>query len=281
MTMIRNTYGKNRVRVMRVHRDGPHHSVRELSVQAMLEGDFAATYTEADNRLSVATDTIKNLTYVVAREALDAEAEAFGQKLATRFLDLYPQVERATVTTHETRWRRASFAGQPHDHNFVLDANGKPFAEVAVTRDSTAIRSGIEGYTFMKSTQSGWFDFHRDAYTTLPDTSDRLCATAMDAYWTWSAIPESYDDTNARILATMLEVFGTTYSHSVQDSLYRMGVAALAEVPQLATVSLACPNKHYLPVNLAPFGLASDNAVFIPTDEPHGQIECVVGRSQP
>ena len=56
-------------------------------------------------------------------------------------------------------------------------------------RRCTAIRSGIEGYTFMKSTQSGWFDFHRDAYTTLPDTSDRLCATAMDAYWTWSAIP--------------------------------------------------------------------------------------------
>jgi urate oxidase len=281
MTMIRNTYGKSRVRVMRVHRDGPHHGVRELSVQAMLEGDFGPSYTEADNRLSIATDTVKNLTYVVAREALDAEAEIFGQKLAMRFLDLYPQVERATVTMHETKWRRASFAGQPHDHNFVLDANGKPFAEVAMTRDGTTIRSGIEGYTFMKSTQSGWVDFYRDAYTTLPDTSDRICATAMDAHWSWSAVPESYDETNARILSTMLEVFGTTYSHSVQDSLYRMGEAALVEIPQLATVSMACPNKHYLPVNLAPFGLTADNAVFIPTDEPHGQIECVVARSQP
>jgi urate oxidase len=79
----------------------------------------------------------------------------------------------------------------------------------------------------------------------------------------------------------MLQVFGTTYSHSVQDSLYRMGEAALAEVPELATISMACPNKHYLPVNLAPFGMTADNAVFIPTDEPHGQIECVVGRGQP
>ena len=42
---------------------------------------------------------------------------------------------------------------------------------------------------------------------------------------------------------------------------------------------MACPNKHYLPTRLEPFGLASDNMVFIPTDEPHGQIECVVGRS--
>jgi urate oxidase len=281
MTMIRNTYGKSRVRVMRLFRDGPYHTPRELSVQTMLEGDFAASYVEADNRLSIATDTVKNLTYVVAREALDTESEVFGQKLANRFLDLYPQVERVTVTMHETKWRRAVFAGQPHDHSFVFDGNGTPFSEVAMTRDGTSIRSGIENYTFMKSTQSGWSDFNRDAYTTLPETTDRLCATAMNAHWSWSAIPESYDEANARILATMLGVFCTTYSHSVQDSLYRMGEAVLAEVAQIALVSLACPNKHYLPVNLAPFGLTSDNAVFIPTDEPHGQIECVVGRTLP
>jgi urate oxidase len=49
-------------------------------------------------------------------------------------------------------------------------------------------------------------------------------------------------------------------------------------VPELDTVSLACPNKHYLPVNLAPFGMSADNRVFTATDEPHGQIECTVGR---
>jgi urate oxidase len=64
----------------------------------------------------------------------------------------------------------------------------------------------------------------------------------------------------------------------VQDSLYRMGEAALAAVPELESISLACPNKHYLPINLKPFDMSSDNRVFTPTDEPHGQIECVVGR---
>jgi urate oxidase len=41
---------------------------------------------------------------------------------------------------------------------------------------------------------------------------------------------------------------------------------------------MACPNKHYLPMKLDPFGMSSDNMIFIATDEPHGQIECVVGR---
>jgi urate oxidase len=76
----------------------------------------------------------------------------------------------------------------------------------------------------------------------------------------------------------MIEVFATTYSESVQDSLYRMGEKALSEVPEISEVSMACPNKHYLLMNLAPFGLDNDNQVFLPTDEPHGQIECTVGR---
>ena len=37
-----NTYGKGRVRVMRVHRDGDYNEVRELDLTTMLEGDFAA-----------------------------------------------------------------------------------------------------------------------------------------------------------------------------------------------------------------------------------------------
>ena len=278
MPLIHNSYGKSRVRVMRVHRDGARNDVRELDVQAILEGDFAAAYTDGDNRAVVATDTIKNLTYVVAHENLAASNERFGQALAARLLERYPQIERARVTVHETRWMRASFDGVPHPHGFVLDGNGRPMAEVAATRDTVTVTSGIAGYTVMKSTGSGWEGYVMDDHTTLPPTADRIAATAMDAAWTWRAEPADYDVANARVLGTMLEVFATTYSRGIQDSLYRMAEAALAALPELGTVRLSCPNKHYLPVKLEPFGLTSDNAVFVPTDEPHGQIECVVGR---
>jgi urate oxidase len=83
---------------------------------------------------------------------------------------------------------------------------------------------------------------------------------------------------NKRILDTMLKVFATTYSRSVQDSLYRMGMAALEAAPEIAGITLACPNKHYVLANLAPFGMDNPNHVFVATDEPHGQIECTVGR---
>jgi urate oxidase len=279
MTLVRNTYGKGRVRVMRVHRVGEKQEARELTVKTMLEGAFEACYTKADNSAAIATDTIKNIVHIVARENMAAGTEDYCKALAERFLTRYPQVERAIVTAHETKWVRLAVGGAAHPHSFLLDSNGKPFATLTATRGGMTMQSGIDGFTFMKSTASGWENYVHDEYTTLPETNDRMCATAMDARWTWAKAPADYANANALILQTALDVFAGTYSASVQDSLYRMGEAALKAVPEISDIGMACPNKHYILANLAPFGLDNANQVFIPTDEPHGQIECVVGRS--
>ena len=278
MPLIHNTYGKGRVRVMRVYREGPYNEVRELSVQAMLDGEFADAYTKGDNHQVVATDTIKNIVNIVAREELRASAEQFAHKLAARLLSRYAHVERATISCRETRWTRAAVEGAPHPHHFLLDANGLGTTEVVATREGMTTTSGITGFTFMKSTEAGWVGYWQDEYTTLPETTDRIVATAMDARWTWNAEPADYEATNALVLTTMLAEFATTYSRGVQDSLFRMAEAALAKIPELQTISLACPNKHYIPLDLSRFGLSADNAVFTATDEPHGQIECTISR---
>ena len=57
MPLIRDTYGKGRVRVMRATR-GEQQEVRETTAQIMLDGDFSASFTAGDNRTVVATDTI-------------------------------------------------------------------------------------------------------------------------------------------------------------------------------------------------------------------------------
>ena len=90
--------------------------------------------------------------------------------------------------------------------------------------------------------------------------------------------PPSYTETNARVLEAMLAVFADDYSPSVQATLFQMGEAALKTAPETSSVSLAMPNKHYLLANLAPFGLDNMNELFIPTEEPHGQIEATVTR---
>src|SRR5438045_4309953 len=149
--LIKNRYGKGRVRVMRIHRDGERHEVSQLNVKAMVEGDFARTYTHADNSNTVSTDTIKNVVNVVARENAGLPSEEFCQVLAKKFLDAYSQVSSVTITAHETKWTRLTIGGRPHPHSCVIDSNGKPFVEVTATRKQSARRSGIDGCAFMNS----------------------------------------------------------------------------------------------------------------------------------
>ena len=101
----------------------------------------------------------------------------------------------------------------------------------------------------------------------------------MDATWTWASPPADYATANVAVLAHFIEVFGTTYSLGVQDSMYRMAETVLAAMPEIAEIQFAMPNKHYLPTNLKPFGLENGGTVFTPTDEPHGQIEATIGRT--
>src|SRR3712207_7333774 len=97
MKLVSNRYGKARVRVLKIVRDGATHTIKEIDVKAMLEGDFAASYTSADNSKVVATDTIKNTVNVLAKEHLGEEIERFGVSLGEHFLQRYEQVESATA----------------------------------------------------------------------------------------------------------------------------------------------------------------------------------------
>ena len=48
---------------------------------------------------------------------------------------------------------------------------------------------------------------------------------------------------------------------------------------EVAEIRLSMANRHHFTVDLAPFGLENRNEVFVPTDEPHGQIEATVARA--
>jgi urate oxidase len=57
-----------------------------------------------------------------------------------------------------------------------------------------------------------------------------------------------------------------------------MGEAALEAVPGLSHIAMKLPNKPYLPLDLTRFGRENAGEVFLPTDQPHGQIEAIVRR---
>jgi urate oxidase len=144
-------YGKARVRVMKILRDGPVHTLKDLDVAAYLQGDFASSYTSGDNSKVVATDTIKNTINVFAQQHLGEEVERFGLILAEHFLSRYEQVEEAEVQILERPWKRLMVNGEPHPHSFVAGSEARMFASVKCGKTAKIIRSGIRDLIILKS----------------------------------------------------------------------------------------------------------------------------------
>lgn len=279
MKLIAQSYGKGRVRVLKILRDGATHTIKELSVRVALEGDFDASYTAADNSLVVPTDTMKNTVNVLAHDRLGHENEPFARCLAGHFLQRYAQVKRVTVELEERVWGRMHPGGKPHPHSFVQAEGARPFTKLVLSAGDSRHESGIRDLIILKSTASGFEDYPRCEFTTLPETSDRIFATALRATWLWSGEPDGYRSATDTLMEAMLKPFTENYSPSVQATLWEMGQAALTACPAISQITLAMPNLHCLLIDLKPFGRENPNVTFVPTDEPHGQIEATIART--
>src|SRR5208282_3736931 len=132
----------------------------------------------------VATDSMKNMVNVFAREKLGAESEEFGIALGEHFLKTYPQVRRAEIGLSEHCWNRISVGGKPHAHSFSEKSAARPFTKIVCTKSEARVESGIEDLLILKTTGAGFEKFVRDKFTTLPETNDRIFATRLKAIWT-------------------------------------------------------------------------------------------------
>jgi urate oxidase len=278
MRVIDHQYGKERVRVLKVLREGSRHTVKELEVSVSLSGDFESSFTADDNSRVIPTDTMKNTVNVLAKQHLGIETERFAQRIALHFTAKYPQVKTARVETSERVWDRLNIGGAEHPHSFSSSGQSRPFAVATASGSAVMLQSGIRDLLILKSTESGFAGFPRCEYTVLPETNDRILATSLAATWTWRSEPANYNAANATILAALVKPFAENFSPSVQATLFQMGSAALTGCGEIEKIHLAAPNKHYLAIGLKHFGLENANQVFLPTDEPHGQIEVTLCR---
>lgn len=279
MKLLSQNYGKGRVRVMKILRDGPVHTMKELTVKALLDGEaFEPSFSAADNSMVVPTDTVKNTINCLAYDQLGAETEVFALVLAKHFIAKYDHVTKVSVFIEERVWGRASIDGTPHPHTFSAAQVAAPFVSLVLTEDSSRLESGIKDLLILKSTEAGFVDYPKCEFTTLKETTERIVATSLAASWVWSGVPASYNAANKTILDSFMKPFAQKYSPSVQANLWDMGTLALESVPEISQISLAAPNKHCNLIDLSPFGRENVHTLFVPTDEPHGQIECTIGR---
>ena len=271
-----NQYGKAEIHVVRVTR-GATHDIKDLTVGIALAGDFAATHLTGDNSHVVPTDTQKNTVFAFAKDPV-GEIEDFALRLGRHFVSDHRAVRRARVSIAEQPWARITVGDKAHPHAFARDGTELRLAVVTCTENSEWVVSGITGLTLLKSTGSEFWGYREDHYTTLPETRDRMLATAVEARWRYAGETADWKEAHREARRLLVETFATKHSLSLQQTLYAMGEAVLEARVDIAEIRLSMANKHHFVVDLEPFGLNNENEVFYASDRPYGLIEGTVTR---
>jgi urate oxidase len=270
-----NRYGKSSIRLVKLVRGGSGHVVRDITVDVALEGDFALAYTDGDNAAVVATDTMKNTVYALAKDRLTGSIEAFGLAVAEQ-LRAAPSVGRATIALREHHWTRL----RPGEEAFRRDASMTRTAVVTAAPDHSVVRGGVADLVLMKSAKSSFSGFPRDRYTTLRETDDRIMATRLTADWRFTRVDADHERAFTAIMETLLDAFAEHESRSVQETVWVVGRAILDRHADVDEVHLELPNLHHWIVDLSPFGLENEGEVFVATGEPFGLIEGTLRRGE-
>jgi urate oxidase len=265
--LLRIGYGKEAVSVYRT--DG----VRTLfaaEVGMTVRGEsFAPSYSEGDNTLVVATDSMKNFIQITALEYRETSLEGFLELLARRFLDTYDQVERIELQAREVPFAQRttqSFQGVGGDY---------AVAGLALDRDGTMDhRSGRAGIRLMKLTGSSFEGFVRDEYTTLADSRDRPLFVHLDVHWRNGDFAQRADGEAVR--DSVAATFAEFDSASIQELVHEMGLRVLERFPEVAEVSFTGENRLWETAQVD----GADERIRVYTDPrpPYGRIELTLGR---
>jgi len=281
--LAENHYGKSRVRLVKVVREGATHHLYEWNVNVYLTGDFTGCFADGDNTGLLATDTMKNTVYAVARDSPATTPEDFALELAQFLASRNPQIEAVRVYIEEKIWIRIKADGQKHGSAFLQRGPDLHTADLTLAADGAfTLTSGVKGLVILKTSHSAFAGFKRDELTTLPETWDRLFGTEATILWLYAAIPQNPAATRTAIMDTLLTAFANHDSLSVQQTLYAMAEAVLAAEPRVSELTLTMPNRHNIPIdfsrNAPPFNFEPNNSIFVPQDEPHGLIHARVTR---
>lgn len=269
-------YGKAEVRVYRTHAEpltgvmvipespftGRANTLMGAEIEVVVHGEsFWDAYTVGDNRMVVATDTMKNFIQSVSLATAASTLEGWLHDVGASFLATYPQMASVTMQGRELPFPAALVPGEEpgsfalSDVLFSRERCDHATAALHLERargggvEITEQRSGRSGLQLVKLTGSSFADFARDEFTTLPERRDRPLYIWCDVGWSYLDPHDALGTQPARYVAAeqvadlVAAVFHEFVSLSIQHLLHEIGQRMLARWPQLATVRFEGQNR--------------------------------------
>jgi urate oxidase len=269
-------YGKEKIAVYRTYAtplegvetipesafDGRDNTLFGLDVRVQVSGEaFLPSFSEGDNSMVVATDSMKNFVLHKAGEYDGATLEGFLYFVGTEFLDTYDQIRDIRMSAEEFAFDERQVPSEdgfePSDVVYRVSDNESGYGELTLDRgaDGPAIsdqQSGVTDVELVKVKGSSFTGYVQDEYTTLPEREDRTLYVSMDIFWTYADAGDALgEDPERYVPAEQVRdiaqvVFHDVDSNSIQDLIYRIGQRVLERFPQLEGVSFEANNRTWI-----------------------------------
>lgn len=239
---------------------GRENRLTAAEIEVVVHGtQFLDAYTKGDNRLVVATDTMKNFIHAASLTARCRTLEEWILEVGTAFLDTYPAMERVTMLGRDLPFPAAIVPDadgfEASDRLFSRDRcdAGTARLELARRDDGSVVisdhESGRRELQLIKTTGSAFADFARDEHTTLPERPDRPLYIWLNIGWRYEDPAHAVLGDPARYVASeqvadlAAAVFHEFVSLSIQHLVNEIGARMLQRWPQLAEVSFDAQNR--------------------------------------
>ena len=243
---------------------GRQNTLMAAEIEVLVRGEaFLDAYTRGDNRLVVATDTMKNFIHAASQDCPAATLEGWLHHVGSQFLNEYPHMERLTMLGRELPFPAALV---PADDGwaesevlFARDRNDRSTASLGLERDGgggaivTEHACGRSDMQLIKITGSAFADFARDEHTTLPERRDRPLYIWTDIGWRYADASDALGTDPARyvdgqqVADLAAAVFHQFVSLSIQHLVHEIGLRMLERWPQLDEVSFEATNRLWDP----------------------------------
>jgi urate oxidase len=245
---------------------GRPNTLMAAEIEVNVRGEaFLDAYTHGDNRLVVATDTMKNFIHAASQDSAATTLEGWLHDVGSRFLAEYPHMERLTMLGRELQFPSALVPADDGDGwaesevLFTRDRNDRSAASLELERDGgggvivTGHACGRSDLQLIKITGSAFADFARDEHTTLPERRDRPLYIWTDIGWRYADASDALGTDPARYVdgQQVADLAGTVFhqfvSLSIQHLVHEIGLRMLERWPQLDEVSFEATNRLWDP----------------------------------
>ncbi len=221
---------------------------------------FLSSFTEGDNQLVVATDSMKNFIQRHLAKFKGSTIDGFLYYVANQFLKTYPQMETVQITADEIPFLPTNCIEkhtlQASSLVFKKSRNEKSFATIEVAREDNGIklidhRSGIKDLQLIKISGNSFVGFVQDQYTTLPEDSNRPLFIYLNINWKYQEPRDVVvENPNGFVLAEQISdiassVFHVLDTNSIQQLIYQIGLKILERFPQLSEVEFESQNRTW------------------------------------